>query len=286
MVESCVRTVDVGEIRQAVKKLAMNTTSNVPKGAIDALERAYLQEESSVGKEVIGQILENHRIAREENVPACQDTGVAMLFIEVGQDVRFTGGDLYEAINEGVRQGYIEGYLRKSIVTDPLFERVNTGDNTPAVIYVDIVPGAKVKIAFAAKGGGAENMSGLIMLPPAAGVEGVKKFVIDQVRKAGPNPCPPIVVGVGIGGTFDRVALLAKKAVIRDVGSSNAHPKYAQLERELLEEINKLGIGPQGFGGRTTALAVNIEFAPCHIASLPVACNLNCHAGPHDSIVI
>ncbi|HXL04048.1 MAG: fumarate hydratase [Firmicutes bacterium] len=280
------RTVDVSEITQAVKKLAMNTTSNVPKGAIDALERAYLTEESPVGKEVIKQILENHRIAREESVPACQDTGVAMLFLEVGQDTRLTGGDLYEAINEGVRQGYIEGYLRKSIVTDPLFERVNTGDNTPAVIYVDIVPGTNIKITFAAKGGGAENMSGLVMLPPAAGVEGVKKFVIDQVRKAGPNPCPPIVVGVGIGGTFDRVALLAKKAVLRDVGESNAHPKYAQLEKELLEEINKLGIGPQGFGGRTTALAVNVEFAPCHIASLPVACNLNCHAGPHDSIVL
>jgi fumarate hydratase subunit alpha len=286
MDECCVRTVDVSEIVQAVRKLAMNTTSNVPKGAINALEDAYLREESPVGKEVIRQILENHRIAREESVPACQDTGVAMLFIEVGQDVRFTGGDLYEAINEGVRQGYVQGYLRKSIVTDPLFERVNTGDNTPSVIYTDIVPGTDVKIMFAAKGGGAENMSGLVMLPPAAGVEGVRKFVIDQVRKAGPNPCPPIVVGVGIGGTFDRVALLAKKAVIRDVGTSNPHPKYAQLERELLEEINKLGIGPQGFGGRTTALAVNIEFAPCHIASLPVACNLNYHAGPHDFVVI
>ena len=286
MDECRVRTVDVSEIMQAVRKLAMDTTSNVPKGAINALEHAYLREESPVGKEVIRQILENHRIAREESVPACQDTGVAMLFIEVGQDVRFTGGDLYEAINEGVRQGYVQGYLRKSIVTDPLFERVNTGDNTPAVIYTDIVPGTDVKIMFAAKGGGAENMSGLAMLAPAAGVDGVRKFVIDQVRKAGPNPCPPIVVGVGIGGTFDRVALLAKKAVIRDVGTSNPHPKYAQLERELLEEINKLGIGPQGFGGRTTALSVNIEFAPCHIASLPVACNLNCHAGPHDSIVI
>ena len=253
-----VRIVDVSEIRQAVKNLAVKTTSNVPKGAIDALERACLTEESSVGKEVIKQILENHRIASEENVPACQDTGVAMLFIELGQDVRLTGGDLYEAINEGVRQGYIEGYLRKSVVSDPLFERVNTGDNTPAVIYVDIVPGSRIKIMFAAKGGGAENMSGLRMFAPAAGVEGVKEFVIDQVRKAGPNPCPP----------------------------SNPHPEYAELEKELLEEINKLGIGPQGFGGRTTALAVNVEFAPCHIASLPVACNLNCHAGPHDTIVL
>ena len=286
MTGSGVKTVDVSEITQAVRKLAMNTTSNVPMGAINALEQASLQEESPVGKEVIRQILENHRIAREERVPACQDTGVAMLFIELGQEVRLVGGDLYDAINEGVRQGYIEGYLRKSIVNDPLFRRVNTGDNTPAVIYVDIVPGSDIGITFAAKGGGAENMSGLVMLPPAAGVEGVKKFVIDQVRQAGPNPCPPIVVGVGIGGTFDRVALLAKKAVLRDVGSSNPHPEYARLEKELLNEINKLGIGPQGFGGRTTALGVNIEFAPCHIASLPVACNLNCHAGPHDTIVL
>ena len=286
MTGSGVKTVDVSEITQAVRKLAMNTTSNVPMGAINALEQASLQEESPVGKEVIRQILENHRIAREERVPACQDTGVAMLFIELGQEVRLVGGDLYDAINEGVRQGYIEGYLRKSIVNDPLFRRVNTGDNTPAVIYVDIVPGSDIGITFAAKGGGAENMSGLVMLPPAAGVAGVKKFVIDQVRQAGPNPCPPIVVGVGIGGTFDRVALLAKKAVLRDVGSSNPHPEYARLEKELLNEINKLGIGPQGFGGRTTALGVNIEFAPCHIASLPVACNLNCHAGPHDTIVL
>lgn len=286
MGECSVRKVDVSEVMQAVKKLAMNTTANVPKGAIAALEGVYSREESPVGKEVIKQILENHRIAREDNVPACQDTGVAMVFLEIGQNVVFTGGDLYEAINEGVRQGYVEGYLRKSIVTDPLFERVNTRDNTPAVIYTDIVPGSSVKIMFAAKGGGAENMSGLAMLAPAAGVEGVKRFVIEQVKKAGPNPCPPIVVGVGIGGTFDRVALLAKRAVLRDVGTVNPHPEYARLEKELLEEINKLGIGPQGFGGRTTALAVNIEWAPCHIASLPVACNLNCHAGSHDSIVL
>ena len=286
MGKSQMRVVNVTKVKEAVHKLAMNTTSNVPVGAIKALEEAYSKEESPVGKEVIKQILKNHKIAKEENVPACQDTGVAMLFLEIGQDVRFEGGDLYDAINEGVRQGYIQGYLRKSIVTDPLFERVNTGDNTPAVIYTDIVQGTDIKIMFAAKGGGAENMSGLKMLPPAAGAEGVKEFVIEQVRQAGPNPCPPVVVGVGIGGTFDRVALLAKKALMRDIGTNNSHPKYAQLEKELLEEINKLGIGPQGFGGRTTALAVNIEFAPCHIASLPVACNLNCHAGPHDSIVI
>ncbi|NLS44687.1 MAG: fumarate hydratase [Firmicutes bacterium] len=286
MNESCGRIVDVNEIKEAVKELAMNITSNIPKGIINALEQASISEESPIGKEIICRILENHKIAREEDVPACQDTGVAMVFVEIGQNVKLEGGDLYDAINEGVRQGYIQGYLRKSVVTDPLFERVNTGDNTPAVIYSDIVPGNNIKVTLAAKGGGAENMSGLIMLPPAAGVQGVKEFVIDLVRKAGPNPCPPIVVGIGIGGTFDRVALLAKKAVLREVGSYNAHPKYAQLERELLEGINALGIGPQGFGGRITALAVNIEFAPCHIASLPVACNLNCHAGSYGSIVL
>ena len=286
MNESCGRIVDVNEIKEAVKELAMNITSNIPKGIINALEQASISEESPIGKEIICRILENHKIAREEDVPACQDTGVAMVFVEIGQNVKLEGGDLYDAINEGVRQGYIQGYLRKSVVTDPLFERVNTGDNTPAVIYSDIVPGNNIKVTLAAKGGGAENMSGLIMLPPAAGVQGVKEFVIDLVRKAGPNPCPPIVVGIGIGGTFDRVALLATKAVLREVGSYNAHPKYAQLERELLEGINALGIGPQGFGGRITALAVNIEFAPCHIASLPVACNLNCHAGSYGSIVL
>jgi len=258
----------------------------VPRETIAALESAADTEESPVGREILEQILENHRIAREEGVPACQDTGVAMVFLELGQDVHLVGGDLYEAINEGVRQGYTEGYLRKSLVNDPLFKRVNTGDNTPAMIYVDIVPGEDLKITVAPKGGGAENMSGLAMLAPAVGVDGVKQFVVDQVRKAGSNPCPPIIVGVGIGGTFDRVALLAKKALLRPAGSRNPDPMYAELEKELLAEVNKLGIGPQGFGGRTTALAVNIETAPCHIASLPVAVNINCHVGPHETVVL
>jgi fumarate hydratase subunit alpha len=280
------RELDVSEIAKAVRHMCISANCNVPAGSIAALERALETEESSVGKEVLARILENHRIAREECLAACQDTGVALVFVELGQDVKLVGGELYDAINSGVREGYADGYLRKSVVTDPVFERVNTGDNTPAFIYVDIVPGRDVKITVAAKGGGAENMSGLRMLTPAAGVEGVKQFVIEQVAKAGPNPCPPIVVGVGIGGTFDRVALLAKKALLRPVGSHNSHPMYAKLEAELLEKINKLGIGPQGFGGRTTALGVNIEFAPCHIASLPVAVNLNCHVGPHESVIL
>lgn len=276
----------MGEVTSAVKKLCISANCNVPRETIAALESAAETEESPVGREILEQILENHRIAREEGVPACQDTGVAMVFLELGQDVHLVGGDLYEAINEGVRQGYTEGYLRKSLVNDPLFKRVNTGDNTPAVIYVDIVPGEDLKITVAPKGGGAENMSGLAMLAPAAGVDGVKQFVVEQVKKAGSNPCPPIVVGVGIGGTFDRVALLAKKALLRPAGSRNPDPMYAELERELLAEVNKLGIGPQGFGGRTTALAVNIETAPCHIASLPVAVNINCHVGPHETVVL
>jgi len=280
------REVNVADVRAAIEKLCVSANCNVPRETIAALERALENEESPVGREILKQILENHRIARDEGVPACQDTGVAMVFVEVGQDVHFVGGDLYAAINDGVRQGYTEGYLRKSIVNDPLFRRVNTGDNTPAVVYVDIVPGTQVKITVAPKGGGAENMSGVAMLTPAAGVEGVKRFVVERVEKAGSNPCPPVVVGVGIGGTFDRVALLAKRALLRPVGSHNPDPMYAKLEEELLTEINKLGIGPQGLGGRTTALAVNIEYAPCHIASMPVAVNLNCHVGPHETIVL
>ncbi|MEW6227749.1 MAG: fumarate hydratase [Bacillota bacterium] len=276
----------MGEVTSAIKKLCISANCNVPRETIAALESAVETEESPAGREILEQILENHRVAREEGVPACQDTGVAMVFLELGQDVHLVGGDLYEAVNEGVRQGYTEGYLRKSLVNDPLFKRVNTGDNTPAMIYVDIVPGEDLKITVAPKGGGAENMSGLAMLAPAAGVDGVKQFVVEQVRKAGSNPCPPIIVGLGIGGTFDRVALLAKKALLRPAGSRNPDPMYAELEGELLAEVNKLGIGPQGFGGRTTALAVNIETAPCHIASLPVAVNINCHVGPHETVVL
>lgn len=280
------REIHVVDVSSAVSGLCVSANCNVPGEVIAALEDAVDREESPVGREVLKQILDNHKIAREEGVPACQDTGVAMVFLEIGQDVHFVGGDLYEAVNAGVSEGYTKGYLRKSMVRDPLFKRANTGDNTPAVICVDIVRGDGVRITVAPKGGGAENMSGLAMLAPAAGVEGVTEFVVDRVRKAGSNPCPPIVVGVGIGGTFDRVALLAKRALLRPVGAHSPDPEYADLERDLLARINKLGIGPQGFGGRTTALAVNVETAPCHIASLPVAVNINCHVGPHESVVL
>ncbi len=238
-------------------------------------------EESPTGQEILNMILENARIAREEMIPICQDTGFAVVFLEVGQDVCFVGGDLTEAIVEGVRQGYTEGYLRKSILSDPI-KRVNTGDNTPPVVHLEIVPGERVKVIVAPKGGGSENMSGIAMLRPADGIEGVKSFVIERVKAAGGNPCPPIVVGVGIGGTFEYCALLAKKALLRPLGQRNPDPFYAALEEELLEKINATGIGPQGLGGRVTALDVHVETYPCHIASL----HLNCHATRHGEIVI
>lgn len=229
--------------------------------------------------------MENAKIANEENVPMCQDTGYAVFFVELGQEVHIVDGYLYDAINEGVRKGYQEGYLRKSIVGHPLL-RQNTGDNTPAVIHTTVVPGDKISITIAPKGGGSENMSGIAMLKPAQGVEGVKNFVLEQVKKAGPNPCPPIVVGVGIGGTFEKSALLAKEALLRPIGQKNPLPDIAELEDELLTKVNQLGIGPQGLGGRTTALAVHVEIYAAHIASLPVAVNINCHATRHKSVVL
>jgi fumarate hydratase subunit alpha len=283
---SDIREIDVSEIARVVKRLCISANCNLPAENLQRIEEATDQEESPVGREVLQKILANHRMAARGGIPACQDTGVAVIFLEVGQDVHFVGGGLTEAVNEGVRLGYQEGYLRKSLVSDPLFERKNTGDNTPAMIHTEIVPGREVRITVAPKGGGAENMSAVAMLTPAAGVDGVKRFVVDQVRRAGPNPCPPIVVGVGIGGTFDMVTLLAKRALVRPMGSHNPDPAYAALEDELLVEINKLGIGPQGLGGRITALAVHIEALPCHIASLPVAVNINCHVSPHETAVI
>lgn len=235
-------------------------------------------------KEILGHIIKNYEIAEQKNQPVCQDTGVACVFLKIGQDVHIKG-DINESINEGVRQGYTEGYLRKSVVADP-FNRVNTGDNTPAMIYIDLVPGDKIEITVAPKGFGSENMSQIAMLRPSDGLLGVKEFVKRTVFEAGPNPCPPIVVGVGIGGTFDKAALLAKKALLRPVDAPNETPFYAQLEKELLDEINDLGIGPQGFGGKTTALAVNIEYFPTHIAGLPVAVNINCHVTRHKTEVI
>ncbi len=280
------REIDVNIIKQSVKELCMNANYNLPEDVLKAFKEGKNRELSEIGKRVLEILEENAEIASTQKMPYCQDTGFAVLFVEIGQDVRFVGGNLEEAINRGVAEGYIEGYLRKSIVSDPLFERKNTGDNTPAVIHYSIVPGDKVRIVFAAKGGGSENMSALAMLKPADGVEGVKDFVIRTVSKAGPNPCPPVTVGVGIGGTFEKVAYLAKKAILRPIGDRNPNENYAKLELELLEEINKLGIGPSGFGGKVTALDVKIEWYPCHIASLPVAVNIQCHASRHKEIVI
>lgn len=252
---------------------------------MDGFKKAYEQEISLTGKEILQILMQNADIAHNEQVPMCQDTGFAVVFVELGQDVRIEGGDLYEAINEGVRKGYTEGYLRKSVVSHPL-ERKNTGDNTPAVIHTKIVPGESLHIIVAPKGGGSENMSAIKMLKPADGVEGAKKFIIDTVKAAGPNPCPPIVVGVGIGGTFEKAAQLSKEALLRELGEKSKYPDIAELETELLEEINKLGIGPQGLGGKTTALGVHVEIYAAHIASLPVAVNINCHAARHKEVVL
>ncbi len=246
-----------------------------------ALKQSLEVEESPTGKEVLKQLIDNLEIAKNEQIPICQDTGFAVFFVEIGQDVHLTGGTLEEAINAGVKKGYTDGYLRKSIVKDPLYDRKNTGDNTPAVIYTDLVPGDKVKIAFAPKGGGSENMSAVKMLKPADGEEGLIDFVVNHVKAAGPNPCPPIVVGVGIGGTFDKVAVNSKKALFRPVGQPNPDQKYAGLEKKILDKINDLGVGPQGFGGRVFALAVHIETYPSHIASMAAAVNINCHACRH-----
>jgi len=279
------REVDVKLIADAVAEMSIDANYNLGEDVVKAFEKGLQEEVSPVGKEVFSQLLENARIAREERVPMCQDTGFAVLFVELGQDVRLVGGDFVEAVNEGVRRGYEEGYLRKSIVSDPL-ERANTKDNTPAVIHVDIVPGDKIKLCLAPKGGGSENMSAVKMLTPAMGVKGLVDFVVETASKAGSNPCPPIVVGVGFGGTFEKVAQLAKKALLRPLGEPNPNPFYADLEKEMLEKINKLGVGPQGFGGKFTALGVSIEVYPCHIASMPAAVNINCHAARHTERVI
>jgi len=279
------REVNVTAITEAVKRLCIDANYYLGEDVIKRLREFMEKEESSTGKEVLQKILENAEIARTEQVPLCQDTGFAVFFVELGQDVRLVGGEYIDAVNEGVRQGYQEGYLRKSIVSDPI-ERKNTGDNTPAIIYTDIVPGDQVKIIIAPKGGGSENMSEVKMMAPAAGVDGVREFVIDRVKRSGANPCPPVIVGVGIGGTFDKCAQIAKKALLRPIGSTHSNPYYADLEDELLQKINKLGIGPQGFGGRITALAVHIEVHPCHIASFPVAVNMQCHVARHKEVIL
>lgn len=280
------RVINVDTVAKTVEELCIDANYNLPLDVKRALEEAVGKEESPLGREILLDILKNAEIAEYDQVPICQDTGLAVIFLELGQDVRLVGGDLNQAINEGVRRGYKNGYLRKSSVDDPFLVRKNTNDNTPAVIHTTIVPGDKVKIIVAPKGGGSENMSALAMLKPSDGVEGIKKFVIDTVEKAGSNPCPPIIVGVGIGGTIEKTALLAKKALLRTIGEYNPNPDAAKLEKELIEDINKLGIGPQGFGGTITALAVNIETFPAHIASMPVAVNIQCHAARHKEAII
>ncbi len=279
------REINVLEITKAVKKLCVDANYYLSDDVKNKIEEASKNETWDMAKGILDKILTNVEIAKNEDRPICQDTGMACVFVEIGQDVHLIGGNIEDAINEGVRQGYEEGYLRKSVVKDPL-DRVNTKDNTPAVVYYDIVPGDKLKITVAPKGFGSENMSQLKMLKPADGLEGVKEFVLKVVKEAGPNPCPPIVVGVGIGGTFDRAAMLAKKALIRPLSQRNGNKFYADLENELLEKVNAIGIGPQGFGGKTTALALNIETYPTHIAGLPVAVNINCHVTRHSEVIL
>ena len=281
-----VRFINSAEITKAVKKLLMDCNYFIGGDIMDALTRARGTETSPVGKSVLDQIIENDKIAASEEIPLCQDTGMAVLFVEYGDKVCVENGSFDDAVNEGVRQAYSEGYLRKSVVSDPVFDRVNTKDNTPAIIHTKIVSGNKIHITAGGKGFGSENMSAIKMLTPSYGVEGVKQFIIDTVRAAGPNPCPPIVVGVGIGGTFERAAQLAKKATFRPINTHNPDSRYAELEDELLSEINKMGFGPAGLGGNTTALGVNIETSPTHIAGMPVAVNICCHAARHASATI
>ncbi len=279
------REIQASAITDAVAKICIDANYHLGQDVVDALIKGMEREESPTGRAIFDQLLENAKISNEGEFPLCQDTGFAVLFVELGQDARIVGGSLNEALTAGVRKGYGEGYLRKSIVSDPL-KRVNTKDNTPPVIWTDIVPGDKLTVTIAPKGGGSENMSEVAMLNPSDGAEGVKNFVVDKVSRSGGNPCPPIIVGVGIGGTFEKVAYLAKKSLLRDIGSRNPDPFYAEMELELLERVNKLGIGPQGLGGRVTALDVHVEVFPCHIASLPAAVNIQCHAARHKTVVL
>ncbi len=278
------REIMASQITEVIKRLCIEANLYLGEDVLKAFDRGQEVEESLVGKEIFQQLKENARIAREEQVAMCQDTGLAVVFVELGQEVHVGGGDFNQAINEGVRQGYKEGYLRKS--SCHCFTRANTKDNTPAIIHVDLVPGDKVKITVAPKGGGSENMSTVNMLTPSDGIEGIKKRVVEWVKQAGSNPCPPVVVGVGIGGTFEQAALIAKKALLRPLGEKNPDPQIAALEEDLLTLVNNLGIGPQGLGGRVTALAVHVNMIPCHIASFPLAVNINCHAHRHKEAVL
>lgn len=279
------REIHIEEIISVVRELSIEANYNLSNDIKNALVRAEKEETWDLAKDILDKIIINSEIAKNEKMPICQDTGMTCVFIEIGQDIHIIGGSLEDAVNEGVRRGYKDGYLRKSIVNDPI-NRINTKDNTPAIIYYDIVQGDKLKITVAPKGFGSENMSQIKMLKPSEGIQGVKDFIIKVVKEAGPNPCPPIVIGVGIGGTFDKAAYLAKKALLRPINIRNNDEFYSKLEDELLNEINKLGIGPQGFGGKTTTLGVNIETYPTHIAGLPVAVNINCHVTRHKEVVL
>lgn len=278
------REISAQQITETVKRLCIEANRHLPQDMKERIETCRAQEDWEPAREILDRIVENYHIADDNDRPVCQDTGMACVFLKIGQEVH-VAGSIREAVDEGVRQGYADGFLRKSVVRDPL-DRVNTGDNTPAMLYYELVPGDQLEITVAPKGFGSENMSQIKMLKPSDGLQGVKNFILKAVEDAGPNPCPPIVVGVGVGGTFDKAAYLAKKALMRPVDQRSENPFYAKLEEELLEEINALGIGPQGFGGRTTALAVNIEPCPTHIAGLPVAVNINCHVTRHKTEVL
>lgn len=279
------REINVETVKNEIARMCIEANYDLNPDVYSAIEGACASEPSPIGRNILSQLVKNADIAKESRKPICQDTGMAVIFMEVGQDVHFVGGDITEAVNEGVRKGYTEGYLRKSVVSDPI-ERVNTKDNTPAVIHYNIVPGDKVKIDVAPKGFGSENMSKVYMLKPSDGLEGVKDAVIDCIKKAGPNPCPPMVVGVGIGGNFEKVTELAKRALLRPIGSHSPIEYVKQTEEELLERANALGIGPQGLGGRTTVLGINIETYPTHIAGLPLAVNISCHVTRHASAIL
>lgn len=279
------KEINASTITDVVEQLCMKANYDLNKDIMEALKAGVSREESETGRIMLNQLIENARIAAENRMAICQDTGMAVVFVEIGQDVHVTGGNLTDAINEGVRRGYEKGFLRKSVVSDPL-RRINTGDNTPAVIHYDIVAGDSLKITLAPKGFGSENMSGVRMLKPSDGVEGVKTFIEEMVDKAGPNPCPPVIIGVGIGGTMEKAAILAKKALLRPIDRCNKDEEIRRLEEEMLERVNALGIGPAGLGGRLTALAVNIEVFPTHIAGLPVALNMGCHVTRHAEVVL
>ena len=280
------KEITVEDIARAVADLCVQACCRLPQDMVDGMRKAHETEPSPVGKNILEQLLENASIAANDSIPICQDTGLAVVFADVGQDVRIVGGAFEDAVNEGVRRGYVDGYLRKSCVAEPLFERKNTRDNTPAVIHTRLVPGESLRLRLAPKGAGSENKSIVKMLVPADGIEGVRKVVLETVLTAGPNSCPPMVVGVGLGGTMEMAAICAKRAAARDLESRNHDPRYAAFEEELLELINKTGIGPQGLGGLTTALKVHVEWAPTHIASLPVAVNINCHAARHAEVTL